>query len=1313
MIAGRGNHVPEPSPTIAEPSSPLDQFSPSSAYSVQSLFDNPWLDSSSSTDTVFPSSSRENSSPSDIPDDPYPLPFSLSDLPVVPEPCPATHIPSTDIGSCPVDDILPPREPSYLTADSLDSGSVVDSSSENSVDSHYTEPPEDPIDAFLCSFSDTISRKTAAEKLNGTWKKLPAYSPKPRSAVQLVALWKSREYARNPFLPSGILDDPPAASANVYKRVANKVRPVATTLPEDFRIIRMDHPNPLAGMPPLPPCPPAFVPTGRFTQERREKMAIGKSFLWPEEIKLAEWIVAHHNQAFAWTDDERGSFGPPYFQPINIPIISHIPWIHRQGPIPRGILQEVTKIIQEKWHSGVYEPSSSSYNSRWFCVFKKDGKSLRIVHSLEPLNAVTIKNAAMPPYIDVVAEDFAGCGIFTTLDLYVAFDQRQIDVKSRDMTTFNTPLGAFRLTAIPMGWTNSPAVLQGDVSHIFREETPEHTHPWADDIPVKGPKTRYERPDGSYETIPENPGIRRFVWEHFIAVHRIIQRGKAYGVTFSGKKTFIGVPETDILGHIVNYEGRIADPTRVQAIQDWPVPTNVSEVRAFLGTCGVLRIFIKDYTIIARPLIKLTRKDVPFEIGPEQLDSIQELKTAIASSPALRPLDYESERPVVLAVDSCANGVGYILFQLGEGKKRYPSRFGSITFNDREARYSQAKLELYGLFRALKETRLFTIGIKKFIVEMDAKFIKGMINNPTLHPNDAVNRWISAILLFDFDLVHIPADKHTGADGLSRRPRADEDPSPEDSDILQDWIDSNAGFFIDASSPASDFDPAPSLCMALVPAAGYNVSDASRNIPPDPGRDGDIPRSAKALKREAKLKVIRHFLETLARPPNLSDDDFRQFIRQAMDYYLFGDRFFRKHRDGHLQLIPEPPQRLTLMEYAHDKLGHKGVFATSRNLLLRFWWPHLNESVRWFIRTCHECQIRQTEYFHIPPVVPEVPSLFRKAHMDTFFMPKSGNYRYVHHARDAMTSYPEGRGATSDSHTVIATFIFQDILCRWGAMEEIVTDNGTPWIKAVDLLAKRYGIHHIRISGYNSRANGIVESKHFDVREAIIKTCEGNEAKWRQVLPQVFWAERVTIRKATGYSPYYMVHGVHPLLPFDFLEANHLLPPPSDTMSTEELVSLRARQLAKRPKDLKEMRNKVTEFRVKNLERFERDHSSRIIDFDFKAGDLVLIRNTRVKEALNRKTKPRYLGPMRVVRKTIGTSYIVSELDGARSQLRIAGFRVVPYFARSQSSVSVTTDTLDDKEEEDDTFDDPEDVDFFESLSEEERVYESLPIPSL
>ena len=172
-----------------------------------------------------------------------------------------------------------------------------------------------------------------------------------------------------------------------------------------------------------------------------------------------------------------------------------------------------------------------------------------------------------------------------------------------------------------------------------------------------------------------------------------------------------------------------------------------------------------------------------------------------------------------------------------------------------------------------------------------------------------------------------------------------------------------------------------------------------------------------------------------------------------MDYFIVGSKLFHKSRNGSAQLVPEPPDCLPLIQYTHDKLGHKGVFTMTRNLLLCFWWPHLNEDIYWYIRTCHECQLHQTEYFHIPPVAPHVPSLFRKAHINTFLMPKVGSYCYVLHARNTLASYPEERTTTLDSGKVIADFIFQDILCRWGALEELVTDNGPTYIAALDILA--------------------------------------------------------------------------------------------------------------------------------------------------------------------------------------------------------------------------------------------------------------------
>ena len=73
----------------------------------------------------------------------------------------------------------------------------------------------------------------------------------------------------------------------------------------------------------------------------------------------------------------------------------------------------------------------------------------------------------------------------------------------------------------------------------------------------------------------------------------------------------------------------------------------------------------------------------------------------------------------------------------------------------------------------------------------------------------------------------------------------------------------------------------------------------------------------------------------------------------------------------------------------------------------------------------------------------------------------------------------------------LSSFIFEDLLCWWGPLSEIVTDNGPAFVQALDILADRYGIRHIRISPYNSQANGVVEWRHYNVREAIVKSSRG------------------------------------------------------------------------------------------------------------------------------------------------------------------------------------------------------------------------------
>jgi hypothetical protein len=214
-----------------------------------------------------------------------------------------------------------------------------------------------------------------------------------------------------------------------------------------------------------------------------------------------------------------------------------------------------------------------------------------------------------------------------------------------------------------MGWTNSIPIFHDDITFILQAEIPHVTIPYINDMPIKGLTTMYQKFDDSYETILENPGIHWFVWEHFENLNRVVQRMKYCGGTFSGPKLYLCVPEIFVLGHRCTPEGRLPDELRVSAIRKWGPCQSLSEVHVFLGTVGIVWIFIKNFSLYAHPLIKLMQKDKPFIFGPEQIQAQGDLKTALLESPALCTIDYTSSAPVILSVDTSYIAISFQLCQ--------------------------------------------------------------------------------------------------------------------------------------------------------------------------------------------------------------------------------------------------------------------------------------------------------------------------------------------------------------------------------------------------------------------------------------------------------------------------------------------------------------------------------------------------------------------------------------------------------------------------------------------------------------------------
>jgi hypothetical protein len=149
-----------------------------------------------------------------------------------------------------------------------------------------------------------------------------------------------------------------------------------------------------------------------------------------------------------------------------------------------------------------------------------------------------------------------------------------------------------------------------------------------------------------------------------------------------------------------------------------------------------------------------------------------------------------------------------------------------------------------------------------------------------------------------------------------------------------------------------------------------------------------------------------------------------------------------------------------------------------------------------------------------------------------------------------------------------------------------------------------------------------------------------------------------------GCSPYFAATGSHPLLPLDIAEATYLQPPPHSILSSTDLITRRTITLQKRSTNLEQLYSKVYTARLEAVKRFELVHQRTIRDYNFVKGDLVLMRNTQIEKSLNRKMRPRYLGPLIIIDRNYGGAYVLCELDGSVLHRPVAAFRILPYLAR-------------------------------------------------
>jgi len=186
----------------------------------------------------------------------------------------------------------------------------------------------------------------------------------------------------------------------------------------------------------------------------------------------------------------------------------------------------------------------------------------------------------------------------------------------------------------------------------------------------------------------------------------VFQRIKDAGLTLKGAKCHIGLSSVRYLGHVFSAQGMSADPSKIQDITDWPVPTNATEVRQFLDLASYYRQYILNFSNIAAPLHFLTQKDVPFSWDSKCGKAFQALKSHLVQSPVLAYPCFDSTADeFVLQTDASAVGLGAILEQNGH-VIAYASR--SLTASERN--YSVIQRECLAIVFGLKQFRHYLLG---------------------------------------------------------------------------------------------------------------------------------------------------------------------------------------------------------------------------------------------------------------------------------------------------------------------------------------------------------------------------------------------------------------------------------------------------------------------------------------------------------------------------------------------------------------------------------------------------------------------------
>lgn len=809
--------------------------------------------------------------------------------------------------------------------------------------------------------------------------------------------------------------------------------------------------------------------------------------------------------------------------------------------IPLAKMKQAEDEIKAMAEKGIIEPCNGPWSFPVVLIPKPKDNSIRFCIDYRRLNDLSIKDSHALPRIDDTLDALAGAKMFSVVDLRSGYWNVPIAEKDKPKTAFSIPgSGLWQFNRMSFGLCNAPATFVRLMERVLRGLNWKICVVYLDDIIVYSKSFQ-----GQIDNLSQ--------------VFDCLQKAK---LKMNPKKCDLFKDKVVFLGHVISSEGTTTDPAKIESVINWPTPKTVKHVRSFIGLCSYYRRYVKNFADIARPLHKLTEKDVKFEWTETCQNSFDTMKKALTSCPVL---GYPtSDDKFVIDCDASNDGMGAVLSQIQNGVEKVICYF-SKAFTRQERRYCVTRRELLAVVASIRHFHHYLYG-QKFLVRSDHASLKWLFKFK--NPEGQIARWLETLAAYDFTIEHRAGRLHSNADSLSRRPccesgcrycsRAEDryehlcSPTVNVSDSVEVKSSSKS---VETPVESVSYDNSnPRVCVLTRSQAKADKLSSGPEQTTKSKSDlhsGNDISLCDAQRRDPIIGKVYNWTVEGKRP------EWQDISHECLELKHYWSRFESLHIRNDIlvykwenntgkvvrwQILLPHDLRSEVLSMLHNTptSAHLGVKKTIAKAKTRYFWYGMRRDIESWIQKCDECASRKApnKRFRAPLKLYSVGIPMERLAIDVAgpLVKSSKGNRYILVISDYFTKWTQAFALKDQEATTVANVLVNEVVALFGVPKILHSDKGSNFeSKVFTEMCKILGIDKTRTTTRRPQSDGMVERNIKTIKEMLTVFVNKSKRNWDHYLPLLMMAYRSAVHESTGVSPCSMMLGREITLPIDIM----------------------------------------------------------------------------------------------------------------------------------------------------------------------------------